>query len=212
MIAPQAEILDQREITVFSYETTLRSISTSFRHISRMRGSLPRSLLGVFQRRSRWRDAIEVVLGLLGTRPCSATTTPSADPSTTHGRGDFSKRWQFVYERTTRAHPLHRPLAAALASPTRSLRTFNEALSGSRGMLSGNSSSTSTGFVTSAFGRFLERLYLIRFSNPSALAYESIDHALFQSRKYMILTSGGLREIRRDRQATSSPSTPTSPS
>jgi hypothetical protein len=50
------------------------------------------------------------------------------------------------------------------------------------------------------FGRFSDRLYKLRFSNPSGLEYRSIDHALFQSRKYIDPEAERLREIRADLQ------------
>ncbi|MCE9635859.1 MAG: sigma 54-interacting transcriptional regulator [Planctomycetes bacterium] len=48
------------------------------------------------------------------------------------------------------------------------------------------------------FTRFLERLYEIRFSEPSSEDYRSIDHASFESRGYIDPTAERLRAIRDD--------------
>ena len=41
------------------------------------------------------------------------------------------------------------------------------------------------------FSRFADRLYMVRFSDPSGKEYRSIDHALFQSRKYIDPNASG---------------------
>ncbi len=51
------------------------------------------------------------------------------------------------------------------------------------------------------FSRFLDHLYMVRFSDPSCAEYKSIDHALFQSRKYIDPDAERLQEVRGDRQA-----------
>ena len=48
------------------------------------------------------------------------------------------------------------------------------------------------------FVRFVDRLYMVRFSDPSGEEYRSIDHALFQSRKYIRPDTGRLKEVRSD--------------
>ena len=50
------------------------------------------------------------------------------------------------------------------------------------------------------FGRFMERLYMLRFSDPSGKEYRSIDHALFQSRKYIAPDAERLLEISADEE------------
>src|SRR5262249_34372924 len=50
------------------------------------------------------------------------------------------------------------------------------------------------------FKRFKDRLYMIRFADPSAKEYRSIDHALFQSRQYIDPDAERLKEISSDKQ------------
>lgn len=52
------------------------------------------------------------------------------------------------------------------------------------------------------FDRFVDRLYMLRFTGPSGDEYQSIDHALFQSRKYIDPKAERLKEIRSDSAAT----------
>lgn len=50
------------------------------------------------------------------------------------------------------------------------------------------------------FDRFLDHLYMVKFSDPSGEEYRSIDHAQFQSRQYIDPDAGRLREVRGDTQ------------
>jgi hypothetical protein len=52
------------------------------------------------------------------------------------------------------------------------------------------------------FSRFIDRLYMIRFSHPSGEEYRSIDHALFQSRQYIDPETQRLQEVRADETGT----------
>src|SRR5262245_6723779 len=47
---------------------------------------------------------------------------------------------------------------------------------------------------------FADRLYMIRYSDPSAMEYRSIDHALFQSRQYIDPNAERLKEISTDKK------------
>lgn len=51
------------------------------------------------------------------------------------------------------------------------------------------------------FGRFIDRLYMLRFADPSGEDYRSIDHALFQSRKYIDPQAKRFQEIQNDSEA-----------
>ena len=48
------------------------------------------------------------------------------------------------------------------------------------------------------FGRFLDRLYMLKFSDPSGDEYRSIDHTQFQSRQYIDPQVERLKEIKKD--------------
>ena len=50
------------------------------------------------------------------------------------------------------------------------------------------------------FTRFVDRLYMIRFSDPAAKEYESIEHVHFQSRQHIDPEAERLREVRSDPQ------------
>lgn len=52
------------------------------------------------------------------------------------------------------------------------------------------------------FTRFIDRLYMLRFKDPSGEEYRSIDHALFQSREYIDPDAERLKEIRKDPKVT----------
>lgn len=48
------------------------------------------------------------------------------------------------------------------------------------------------------FTQFVDRLYMLRFADPSGEEYRSIDHALFQSRQYIDPEAERLKEIQAD--------------
>ena len=50
------------------------------------------------------------------------------------------------------------------------------------------------------FGRFVSQLYKVRFSEPAAKEYDTIEHAEFQSRRYIDPETERLKEIRDDPQ------------
>ena len=50
------------------------------------------------------------------------------------------------------------------------------------------------------FSRFVSRLYMVRFTDPSGKEYRSIDHALFQSREHIDPEAPRMKEVRADKQ------------
>lgn len=201
-IAPQAEgVLDQREITVQSYQTTVPFNFDSLSSRIEQAWLAPSIRLGLFQRTPLTvKDEIHVVLGLQGALSVRAYDYDERRP--------IYYSWQDVVVETVAVryvrdeHGLVRftTFGGGVRISEEKLHEFND------GFLKIPKDAVSKRrfdldkLRDLCFGRFADRLYKLRFSNPSGLEYRSIDHALFQSRKYIDPEAERLREIRADLQ------------
>ncbi|MCD6405483.1 MAG: hypothetical protein J7M19_06625 [Planctomycetes bacterium] len=201
-IAPRAEgILDQREITIHSYQTTL-----PFDHKT-LDGGLesawltPQIRLGVFSRsRPDNGDALSVVLGFQDEVSVRAYDYDERRPLW------FS--WQDIIVDTVNIH-YYRDEDGLLRFTTTGggrritddrLHGFNSAFLGiPKGAVSKRHFDLAK-LRELCFGRFVDRLYMLRFSDLSGEEYRSIDHALFQSRQYIDPQAERLQEVRTDAQ------------
>lgn len=200
VVAPRDEgILDQREVTIQSYQTTVPFDRASLEAGLSKGWLTPLIRFGVFsQIPGTSGDAFNVVLGLQDDLPIRAYDYDSRRP--------LWYSWQNAVVDTVNIH-YYRDEHGLLRFTTTGggrritddrLHEFN---------------STFLGIPTNAvtkrhfdleklrdlcFKRFADRLYMVRFSDPSAKEYRSIDHALFQSRKYIDPSAERFKEISSD--------------
>lgn len=200
--APRAEgILDQREITIQSYQATVPFDYKTLNAGLDSAWLTPQIRFGVFSRISMGSmDALNVVLGLQDELWVRAYDYDERRPLW------FS--WQDIIVDTVGIHyfrdeegllrftttgggrritddRLHDFNSAFLRIPKDAVSKRHFDLAKLRGL---------------CFDRFVDRLYMLRFADPSGEEYRSIDHALFQSRQYIDPDAERLHEIRADPQ------------
>lgn len=202
VVAPRAEgILDQREITIQSYQTTVPFDYDALN--SGLNGAwlTPQIRFGVFSRITSVRkEALNVVLGLQDELTIRAYdyddrrplwySWPNAivDTVNLHYFRDEDGLLRFTTTgggRRITDDRLHEFNSAFLKVPKDAVSKRQFDLDKLRDL---------------CFNRFSERLYMVRFADPSAKEYRSIDHALFQSRKYIDPKAERLKEISTDKK------------
>ncbi|MCX7429183.1 MAG: sigma 54-interacting transcriptional regulator [Planctomycetia bacterium] len=199
-IAPRAEgVLDQREITIQSYQTT---VPFDYHAIDSGLGGAwltPQTRFGVFSRnRTNDRDALNVVLGLQDELTIRAYDYDERRPLW------FS--WQNAIVDTANIHYFRDEDGLLRFTTTGGgrritddrLHDFNSAFLGIPEDAVSKRHFDLEKLRDLCFSRFADRLYMVRFSDPSGKEYRSIDHALFQSRKYIDPNAERLKEISTD--------------
>ena len=201
-VAPRAEgILDQREITIQSYRTT---IPFDFARLNQGIDSAwltPQIRFGVFARTPlTGDDALHFVLGLQDELSVRAYDYDARRPLwftwqnvivDTVGIRYFQDKDGFLVFKTTGGGRritedlLNDFNSSFLGIPTNAVQKRDFDLQKLRKL---------------CFERFVDRLYMLRFADPSAEEYRSIEHALFQSRKWMDWEVERLHEIQDDPQ------------
>lgn len=199
-IAPRAEgILDQREITIHSYQTTVPFDCEALNAGLERAWLTPVIRFGVFARTPLTGvDLLHVVLGLQDELAVRAYDYDARRP--------LWFTWQDVIVDTVSIHylcdengllrfkatgggrritddRLHDFNSAFLKIPKEAVKKREFDLSKLRKL---------------CFDRFVDRLYMLRFADPSGEEYRSIDHALFQSRQYIDPQAERLKEIQAD--------------
>jgi len=200
---PRADgILDQREITIQSYQTNVPFDYPALRAGLESAWLTPQIRFGVFAwTKSTATDALHVVLGLQDELSVRAYDYDNRRP--------LWFAWQDVIVDTVSVH---------YARDENGLLRF-KATGGGRRITDERLNDFNAAFlhvpkdaVTKrefdlaklrklCFDRFVDRLYMLRFADPSGQEYRSIDHALFQSRQYIDPQADRLREIQVDPEA-----------
>lgn len=201
-VAPRAEgILDQREITIQSYQTT---VPFDYRALDAgLEGAwlTPQIRLGVFSRVSSTdNDSLTVVVGLQDELTIRAYDYDERRPLW------FS--WQNAIVDTVNVHYFRDEDGLLRFTTTGGgrhitddrLHEFNSAFLGIPKDAVSKRHFDLEKLRDLCFSRFADRLYMIRFADPSAKEYRSIDHALFQSRKYIDPNAERLKEISTDKK------------
>ncbi len=201
-IAPRSEgVLEQREITIHSYQTTVPFDYDVLNTGLESAWLTPHIRFGVFSRtplNNNAKDSLTVVLGLQDELSVRAYDYDNRRPLY------FS--WQDLIVDTVNIHyfqdkdgllrftttgggrritddKLNEFNASFLNIPKDAVSKRHFDLDRLRGL---------------CFGRFLNQLYMLIFSDLSSDEYRSIDHAQFQSRKYIDPQVECLKEIRKD--------------
>jgi len=201
-VAPRAEgILDQREITIHSYQTTVPFDYGALDAGLEAAWLTPQIRLGVFSRSHLvGKDALTVVLGLQDELSVRAYDYDNRRP--------LWYSWQDVIVDTVNIHYFRDEDGLLRFTTTgggrritdERLHDFNSAFLGiPKGAVSKRHFDLEK-LRELCFDRFIDRLYMLRFSDPSGDEYRSIDHALFQSRQYIDPKAERLHEIHADTQ------------
>jgi hypothetical protein len=186
-VAPRAEgILDQREITIQSYQTTVPFDYDALNSGLERAWLTPQIRFGVFARGSMdGKEALNVVLGLQDELSVRAYDYDARRPLW------FS--WQDIIVDTVNIHYFKDADGLLRFTTTGEgrritddrLQDFNSAFLGIPKDAVSKQHFDLDKLRDLCFNRFVERLYMLRFSDPSGEEYRSIDHALFQSRQYI---------------------------
>ncbi|MBT4822683.1 MAG: hypothetical protein HON70_43650, partial [Lentisphaerae bacterium] len=202
-IAPRAEVLlDRREITIQSFQTTIPYDHDALGEGLEGAWLTPQVRFGVFSReRLLARDTASVVLGLQDEISVRAYDYDRRRPLW------FS--WQDVIVDTvgiryvSDEHGLlcFRATGGGRRITDRMIHQFNSAH-----LHIPEATVTKRQFDLDklremCFGRFIDRLYMLRFSGPEAEEYRSIDHALFQSRQHIDPQAPRVLEVEADAEA-----------
>jgi hypothetical protein len=199
-VAPKAEtLLDQREITIQSYQTTIPFDFDALDAGIESAWLTPKVRFGVFSRpASKGTEAITVVLGLQGEMAIRAYDYDHRRP--------LWYSWQDAIVDTVNIHYFIDEDGLLRFTATGGgrrisdelLHEFNSTFLGIPRTAVDKRSFDLDKLRDMCFKRFIKRLYLIRFSDPSSDEYRSIDHAVFQSRNYIDPLAERLDEIRAD--------------
>ncbi|QKK08443.1 MAG: hypothetical protein HND58_09820 [Planctomycetota bacterium] len=202
--APRDEsVLDQREVTVQSYQSTVPFNLDALEAGLEAAWLSPTNRFGVFSRLPvRGEAAATVVLGL---QDELSVRTYDYDE-----RRPLWYSWQNVIVDTVGVHYFrddHGLLRFTATGGGRRitddlLHDFNASFLGIP-----KASVTKQHFDLAklrslCFTQFVDRLYMLRFADPSGEEYRSIDHALFQSRQYIDPEAERLKEIQADPKVT----------
>jgi hypothetical protein len=202
VVAPRPEgILDQREITIHSYQTT---VPFDFNALDAALGKAwltPQIRLGVFSRiASAGKQALNVVLGLQDELTIRAYDYDQRRP--------LFYSWRNAIVDTINLHYFRDEVGLLRFTATGGgrritddrLHDFNSAFLGIPKEAVSKRQFDLDKLRELCFKWFADRLYMIRFADPSAKEYRSIDHALFQSRQYIDPDAERLKEISTDKK------------
>lgn len=203
-VGPRSDaIVDQREITIQSYQTTIPFNRDALRQGLESAWLSPQIRFGVFaETELNDPDALSVVLGLQDELSVRAYDYDERRPLW------FS--WQDVIVDTVNIRYFKDPDGLLRFKTTGGGRRISNDL---LHKFNSDFLRISRGAVTKqhfdldklrdlCFERFVKRLYMVKFSDPSGTEYRSIDHAQFQSRRYIDPKAERLVEIQADAKVT----------
>lgn len=201
-VAPRTEgILDQREITIQSYQTTVpfdyAALDAGLGHA----WLTPQIRFGVFARSALGGDdALHVILGLQDQLSVRAYDYDARRPLWFTWQDVIVDTVGIRYFRDEEGLLRFTTSGGGRRITDERLHDFNAAF-----LRIAKEAVTKRQFDLAklrelCFERFVERLYMLRFSDPSGEEYKSIDHALFQSRLYIDPAAKRLHEVREDPQ------------
>ncbi len=193
------EIIDQRQITVQSYQTT-----SAFKYEELNAGInsawlAPSIKLGVFERsKISGKSEIQVVLGLQGNLSVRAYDYSGRKPLYYSWKGVIVDTVAIHYVRDEGGLIRFTTFGGGTRITEQGLNEFNETF---LKIPLGTADKRTFDLVKLrdiCFDRFVNQLHKIRFKDVSAKEYRSIDHTQFQSRKYIDPNVERLKEIRED--------------
>lgn len=201
-IAPRAEgILDQREITIQSYQTTIPFDHDAINAGLERAWLTPSIPFGVFSRSPVTSvDRCAVVLGLQDSLSIRAYDYDARRPLYYAWKNAIVDTVGVRYFRDDAGLLRFTTTGGGRRITDDRLQEFNHTLLGIPKEAVTKRHFDLAKLRELCFSRFVDHLYMVRFSDPSGEEYRSIDHALFQSRQYIDPDAGRLQEVRADSQ------------
>ena len=203
-IAPRSEdILDQREITIRSYKTTVPFDPKAFDDGMERWWLSPNIRFGVFSRSHPGpiKDNCAIVLGLQDALSVRAYDYDARRPLWYSWRDVIVDTVSVRYYKDEDGYVRFTTAGGGQRITDERLQEFNTTYLGIPKEAVTKQQFDLDKLRDLCFRRFVDRLYMVRFSDPSGKEYRSIDHALFQSRQYIDPAAERLKEVRGDKQA-----------
>jgi DNA-binding NtrC family response regulator len=200
VVAPRAEgILDQREITIQSYQTTVPFDYGALNAGLDRAWLTPQIRFGVFSRMaSSGTDALNVVLALQDELTIRAYDYDERRPLWFSWHDAIVDTVNLHYFRDEHGLLRFTTTGGGRRITDDRLHEFNSAFLGIPKEVVSKRQFDLQKLRDLCFNRFAAKLYMIRFADPSGNEYRSIDHALFQSRTYIDPDAERLKEISTD--------------
>ena len=196
-----AGILDQREITIQSYQTT---VPFDFAMLDTNLGAAwlsPRTQLGVFSRSSSSEeDGCSAVLGLQDKLTVRAYNYEARTPLWYSWRDVIVETASIRYYRGSDGLLWFITTGGGRRITEEKLEEFNKDYMGIPPTAVTKQLFDLAKLRKLCFSRFVSRLYMVRFTDPSGKEYRSIDHALVQSREHIDPDAPRMKEVRADKQ------------
>lgn len=201
-VAPRAEgILDQREITIQSYQTAIPFDFDRLNQGIESAWLTPQIRFGVFARTSlTGNDALHVVLGLQDELAVRAYDYDARRPLWFTWQNVIVDTVGIRYFRDSDGFLVFKATGGGRRITEDLLNDFNSSFLGIPKNAVRKRDFDLQKLRKLCFDRFVDRLYMLRFADPSAEEYRSIEHALFQSRRWMDQQVERLHEIQADPQ------------
>lgn len=203
-IAPRADgILDQREITIQSYQTTVPFDFQTVDAGLEQAWLTPVIRFGVFSRnRGAATDQCTVILGLQDDLSIRAYDYDARRPLWYSWRDVVVETISVHYFRDEDGLLRFKTTGGGRRITDDRLCEFNATF-----LRIPKEAVTKRSFDldkvrSMCFGRFSDQLYTVRFADPSGQEYRSIDHAQFQSRQYIDPEAERFKEVRSDPKVT----------
>lgn len=203
-IAPRADgVLDQREITIQSYQTTVPFDFLAIDAGLDQAWLTPVVRFGVFSRnKPAATDQCTVILGLQDDLPIRAYDYDARRPLWYSWRDVVVETISVHYFRDEDGLLRFKTTGGGRRITDDRLCEFNATF-----LRIPKEAVTKRSFDldkvrSMCFGRFSDQLYTVKFADPSGQEYRSIDHAQFQSRQYIDPEAERFKEVRGDPKVT----------
>jgi len=197
--APRPEtILDQRDVTIHSYVTTLPFDRDDIAARLEQAWLSPAIQLGGYSRPIVDNDSISFVLGLQGDLPVRAYDFDRRRSLWFAWKGTIVETRAVRYFKSENGFLCFTTAGGGVRITDDRLDEFNSTFLGIPKGWAHRLQFDLRKLRLLCFGRFAERLYMLRFSDPSSIGYKSIDSALFQSREFIEPDAQRFREIKED--------------
>jgi len=203
-VAPRSEdVLDQREITIQSYQTTVPFDYDALNSGLEAAWLTPQIRFGVFARTPLSdSDTLNVVLGLQDELSVRAYDYDQRRPLWFSWQDVIVDTVNIRYYRDEDGLLRFKTTGGGRRITDDRLQEFNAAFLNIPKDTVKKRDFDLERLRELCFDRFVDRLYMLRFSGPSGEEYRSIDHAMFQSRRYIDPQAERLHEVQDDTEVT----------
>ncbi|MDD5727903.1 MAG: hypothetical protein PHV59_04980, partial [Victivallales bacterium] len=194
--------LDQREVTIYSYTVDLPFDYDSLDKGIDSAWLTPQNKFGVFSRiqseSSIEKDSLTVVLGLQDDLHIRAYDYDNRRPLYFSWQNSIVDTVNIHYFKDKDGMLRFTTIGGGNRITEQRLKEFNSTFLNIPEVIVNKMHFNLDLLRDLCFEHFIDRLYKIKFSDPSGAGYRSIDHALFQSRQYIDPEAERLKEIKDD--------------